>query len=170
MFDFINSQFFSTLVTLAVGFSAFFIYRKQKDDKKRDAAKLILQEIRYAESQVRTYRTTGGYSFAGKLLPTNNWNKNIHLFINDLKETEIDLISNFYSSAAYIDTVVNMISNIVNNSVISGGSTNNTEKPNEPPKKIVLGSQATLTDVSNKIEFVYNTPAAAKLMELAGLK
>lgn len=37
------------LITLVVGLSAIYLYLKQKVDSKRDIAKLILQEIRYAE-------------------------------------------------------------------------------------------------------------------------
>jgi len=98
------------LITLAVGFvgfSAIYLYIKQKVDRKRDAAMLILQEIRYAEQQIRdSGKGSRGYFLASKLLPTNSWNDNIHLFIKDLKETEIDMISRFYASTAYIDSLI----------------------------------------------------------------
>ena len=93
-------------VTFVVGFLAIYIYVKQKKDRKRDAAKLILQEIRYAEQQIRNFRIAQSYSLASKLLPTNSWNNNIHLFVKDLEETEIDMISAFYSKATYIDSLI----------------------------------------------------------------
>jgi hypothetical protein len=96
------------VVTFAVGFFAIYLYLKQRKDRKRDAASLILQEIRYAEQQIRNAKITNPpiYSLASKLLPTNSWNDNIHLFIKDLKETEIDMVSAFYSKATYIDSLI----------------------------------------------------------------
>lgn len=47
-------------------------------------------------------------------MPTNSWNNNIHLFVKELKETEIDLISKFYSNATYLDNLINKISDLRN--------------------------------------------------------
>jgi hypothetical protein len=96
------------VVTFVGGVVAIYLYLKQRMDRKRDAARLILQEIRYAEQQIRNARITNPptYSLASKLLPTNSWNDNIHLFIKDLKETEIDMISAFYSKTTYIDSLI----------------------------------------------------------------
>jgi len=59
-------------ITLLVGSVAIWTYNKQKQDVKRKAAKLILQEIRYAEQIIRNARTqaSGNYSLSDKLLPT----------------------------------------------------------------------------------------------------
>jgi type II secretory pathway component PulF len=56
-------------VTFVVGFLAIYLYLKQRRDRKRDAARLILQEIRYAEQQIRNFRIAQSYSLASKLLP-----------------------------------------------------------------------------------------------------
>lgn len=110
---FLNSNL--GFVTVAVGLIAWVIYWKQKRDNKRDAATLILQEIRYAEQQIRNARTFGSlYFFGDKLLPTNSWHKNINLFVNDLEPTGIDLISKFYSCAGYLDAVIGRISDYTN--------------------------------------------------------
>lgn len=111
MFNFLNSNFFIALVTFCVGSFAIYLYVKQKRDYKRDAAKLILQEIRYAEQKIRKYREVRKYKLYDRLLPTNSWNDNIHLFIKDLKEVQnLDLISDFYAKASYIDTIIATIS------------------------------------------------------------
>lgn len=72
-------------------------------------ASLILQEIRYAEARIRNYRKSNSYGLYEKLLPTDSWNNNIHLFVNDLEETELDLISTFYSKCCYIDILIEKI-------------------------------------------------------------
>src|SRR3989338_6744253 len=107
MLDFLNTDIFVSLSTLLVGGIAIYLYLKGKKDHKRDAARLILQEIRYAEEQMRNSgRGSRGYSLTARLLPTNSWNDNIHLFTKDLKETEIDMIGEFYSKAIYIDFLI----------------------------------------------------------------
>jgi len=99
-------------ITLLVGSVAIWTYNKQKQDVKRKAAKLILQEIRYAEQIIRNARTqaSGNYSLSDKLLPTNSWHENIDLFVKDLKESHIDLISRFFSQAQYLDVIIRSIS------------------------------------------------------------
>lgn len=42
-------DFLNPVVTLVVGLLAIYLYIKQKRDNKKDAALLIVQEVRYAE-------------------------------------------------------------------------------------------------------------------------
>lgn len=179
------------LIALVVGLSAIYLYLKQKTDSKRDIAKLILQEIRYAEQQIRNSgRGARGYSLSSRLLPTNSWDDNIHLFIKDMKETEIDMISEFYSQAAYIDYLIEERSKQKLNQKFSLRPIAIGQQPTLPvtedtpqqptPQQIAqiiqepnFNEQITinlLTDFSTKIEFLYNTPAAEKLRQLSERK
>ena len=110
----INSNFFIAIVTLFVGGFAIGLYKKQKSDYKKDVALLILQEIRYAEQQVRGSQAFSpnaeNYPLSSKLLPTNSWYKNIHLFVSDFEQQQIDAISRFYALVEYIDRVIEGIS------------------------------------------------------------
>lgn len=181
------------LITLIVGLSAIYLYLKQKADSKRDIAKLILQEIRYAEQQIRNSgRGTRGYSLSSRLLPTNSWDDNIHLFIKDMKETEIDMISEFYSQSAYIDYLIEERSKqklnqkfllrpiAVGQQATLPTAEDNPQQTQPTPQQIAqiiqepnFNEQITmnlLTDFSTKIEFLYNTPAAEKLRQLSERK
>jgi len=181
------------LITLVVGLSAIYLYLKQKADSKRDVAKLILQEIRYAEQQIRNSRRGAlGYSLSSRLLPTNSWDDNIHLFIKDMKETEIDMISEFYSQAAFIDYLIEERSKQKLNQKFSLRPTtvgqqvplpmaeDNPQQPQPTPQQIAqiiqepnFNEQITidlLKDFSTMIDFLYNTPAAEKLRQLSERK
>lgn len=192
--NFFDSNFFVALV----GFLAIYLYFKQKKDKKRDAARLILQEIRYAEQQIRNYRATipPQYSLSSRLLPTNSWNDNIHLFIKDLKETEIDMISAFYSKATYIDSLIaerskQKINPLPVQSIplslplpvsvtaqphLPGGGDPQQVTPQQgylfvqPPTLGELITNQLLAEVSSSVEFLYNTPAAEKLRKISEQK
>ena len=168
-------------VTLIVGSFAIYLYLKQKTNHKRDAAKLILQEVRYAEQKIRNARNHNtDYYLADKLLPTNSWHNNIHLFIKNLKESEIDLISGFYSHAAYLDVVISKISDQKNDikiPVFEKGKIKNEQKlkkqREEKEEKIIAFqslSQSILSNVSKQIEFIYNTPAINKLRNISEKK
>ena len=171
------------LITLIVGFFVFVIYKKQKAEYKRDAAMLILQEIRYAEQQLRIAKDHNyEYHLFYQLLPTNSWNQNINLFIKNLKESEIDLISKFYSQTSYIDKVIETISDYKNSQKIPlgppvtlplnlpaahGQATPTSELP-QVQQSITLQdfkllAEEILKDTSKKTEFIYNTPAVDKL-------
>ena len=183
-------------VTFVVGFLAIYLYLKQRMDRKRDAARLILQEIRYAEQQMRNFRIAQSYSVASKLLPTNSWNDNIHLFTKDLKETEIDMISAFYSKATYIDSLIVERSKQKINPPLAQSiplnpppSASVTAQPSLPggggpqqvtPQQVVqivqgptIGELVTiqlLAEVSSNVEFLYNTPAVEKLRKISERK
>lgn len=179
----INSQFFVSILTLLVGIIAYALYLKQKSDQKRDMASLILQEIRYAEQKVREARSRQhDYRLAHKLLPTNNWNRNIHLFVSDLEENQLDTISRFYSELEFIDY---LIKNIAENVVLSKQENPVSVPigpvvPSAPPvsagnnpiagiQLLIVPPQAQqlLSLTSEQVEFIYNSSAADILRKIA---
>lgn len=196
IFKFLNSNIFIALVTLIAGLVAYHVYILQKKEIKANAAKLIIQEIRYAEEQIRSARILSqskeetSYYMGYKILPTNSWHKNIHFFVEDLKEeNQIDLISQFYSQAAYLDNIIKIISDeknktwqfvktqflaggkgtLVRNGRIlpSGCNTIDLCKEEHEQVEVKLQANQILSNVSNKIEFVYNSPAVDKLRSIA---
>lgn len=167
---FINSNFFVGLMTIVVGVSAIYIYLKQKRDKRREAARLILQEIRYAEQQIRIFRGADRYELYIRLLPTNSWNENIHLFVKDLEEHEIDMISSFYARAKYIDYLIEKRSQqIIEHTPFSLPQNQGTPIP--PQQNIQeLVTVSLLQQVSSKVEFIHNTPVVERLRLVATKK
>jgi len=177
------------LVTLVVGCFAIFLYLKQKSDTKKEAAMLIVQEVRFAESQIRNYRASQSYPFSSTILPTSTWSKNIHLFVKHLSESEIDLISTFYSQSAYIDILINKISDIASAQMILDPLPGqlvqlpmslpqvpqNSSEPQSIQDVIIqqraaqgtLAANKILGEVSERIEFVFNSPAIEKLARLS---
>lgn len=176
MLDFLNGSvsFIDNhlgIVTILAGLIIVFLYYKGRKDNKRDTALLILQEIRYADQKVRNYRTYNSYNFTEKILPTNSWNKNINLFIRELTESELDLISKFFSSATYLDEVIKSIADSrnklwtqVETPIVTGeikvamGTGGLSE--DEPAKRLIEA-------ISKDIESIYNTPAADKLRRIS---
>ncbi|HEY4504312.1 MAG TPA: hypothetical protein VJI73_00900 [Candidatus Paceibacterota bacterium] len=225
LISFLDSNFFIALTTSFVGSLAIYLYYRQKREYKRDAALLILQEIRYAEQQIRGSRAYSqnaeNYPLSSKLLPTNSWYKNIHLFMGDFEQSQVDCISRFYSQVEYVDRVIEGISNyktsiieeeIVNEQTglimvaeeilpdrvylreISRSLSRYLQRyvqpqeiePNITSPHIIsslgstqsqtqirlqiqrkLKSNSILKEVSNKVEFVYDTAVGEKLREIS---
>ena len=186
IFQFLNENI--GVVTVVVGSLALYLYIKARVDKRRDAASLILQEIRYAEQQIRNSGSgmSRRYSLSSKLLPTNSWNDNIHLFIKDLKETEIDAISAFYSQATFIDFLIGQRSTQKINQefqvrTLPTSQATGQDSPQEltqqqiaqfvsvpnPNEQITINL---LNEISNNIEYLYNTPAVDKLRKISERK
>lgn len=100
-----------SIVTLAVGLFAFFLYKKQLGDQKSEAAKIILLEIQNAETGFRLINQ----SLAEEppvlpvdivVLPTQSWGKFKHLFVEDFDRSQWDAISSFYSGCQLLDEVL----------------------------------------------------------------
>ncbi len=108
IYTFFDSNFFVALVTFMVGSFAIGLYTTQKRDYKRDAASIILMEVRHAEKIIERMKLIGVSVSVSTdaLLPTNNWPKYNYLFIKDLDRDELDLINNFYNQCSMIDNAL----------------------------------------------------------------
>lgn len=101
---------FSALSTFVVGSIAILLYVKQRKDQKRDAANVIIAEIRQAERLINQFKKNGiSNDISYQLLPSNNWTKYNYLFINDLDQDEIEQINNFYSQCIVLDKEIDQI-------------------------------------------------------------
>lgn len=119
---FINSQFFVSLITLAVGSTAWILYVKQSDDRKRDIANSILSEIQHAEKaieRVKNYiRDTEKSDISIQIIQQNTWMSKKHLFSSNFDEDEWESINSFYSNAALLDDTLRQ-----SNDVFEGNAT-----------------------------------------------
>lgn len=183
--EFINSNFFLALVTLTVGGVAICLYLMQKRNKKRDAARIIVQEIRRAEDIISDYKKMGSYQFAKKIIATNSWAKNIHLFVGDLDNDELDKISDLYSTGEYLDRLVGEISHITLEDEVERGKElikfqlqqqNFTQnQQNEQSQNIMVPGlppvwKGRLNTISHKLEPIYHSSIVDKLKKIAKLK
>jgi len=176
-------------ITLFVGFFAVGLYIYQKREHKREIAGLILEEIRYAEKHIKIARERNNiFLLTNKLLPTNSWYSNIHLFVNDFKETDRDSISDFYSKVIFLDRLIDKIAEVKLSGLQSTAATISPTivppvgvtpatpiAPAPAPVPVVvqqfqLNAEIMLKDIADKVELLYNTPAADKLRDLSERK
>lgn len=144
---------FTVLITLVIGSFAIGLYWYQKRDYKRGIALLIRQEIRYAERQVGNSRdfssNADNYPLSIKLLPTNSWYKNIHLFMNDFEQPQIDAISRFYAQVEYMDLVIKRISDykisFIEQTIID-------QQGKEIVKEVILSERVYLYEINNLLK------------------
>lgn len=91
-----------------VGLLAYWVYKRQKDDFKKDAANIILLEIQSAErtiGQVRESVMEG--NLPNKfLIPMGSWDKYKYLFVRDFDRDEWDTITSFYNYCKIYDEAV----------------------------------------------------------------
>ena len=103
-------QHSGALSTLFAGLIAIVLFYWERYKKKTDAARIVLQEIRRAENLIDNYKENEKYHFTKKIIATNSWAKNIHFFVNNLDQDELDKISTLYSTGEYLDLIINKIS------------------------------------------------------------
>ena len=144
MIEFINSNFFTSLITFIAGVVALVVYFKQRNDKKRDVANALLSEIRSAEraiEKVRDYvRDTDRSDANIKVLDHNSWAEYKYMFSGDLDEDQWKEISEFYSNAELLDDIIRQ-----SNAVFE----DNTEKIRSNMQR-VLADLIELSTVSNE--------------------
>ena len=108
--EFLNSNFFQTLVTLLVGFIAFWIYSKQKIDQKRAAANSVLLEIQHIESCLpkvkRAVRNGSLNNLDFNVMRDNSWTNHSHLFSSDFDKDEWETITDFFQNAKTLDASI----------------------------------------------------------------
>lgn len=187
-------QILGPIITAIVGFFAFVIYKKQKNDYKRDAASILLMEIRYAEHLIDLYKNIGIRMdfYIDQLLPTNSWNRYNYLFIKRLDRDEIDLINNFYNSCSLIDKAFAQLSialqlqqksNAIHNTLsiiakesVSGADFNNKKDifikliDSENYVFNSISAEETVKKSLNLINKITTTTAGNKLKKIARLK
>lgn len=178
------------LVTLIVGGFAICLYFKQKNDTKRDAARIIIQEIRRAEDIIAEYKQVGSYQFAKKIIATNSWTKNINFFVGDLNNDELDKISDLYSTGEYLDNLVDKVSKITLEDEVERSkeflreeqkkqkqpSLINPKDQQKPPNQTLIFPglipvwKGRLDEISFKIEPIYHSTIVWKLKKIAKVK
>ncbi|PSU85243.1 hypothetical protein C0W42_21510 [Photobacterium kishitanii] len=99
--EFLNSSFFTSLITLAVGFIAWFVYFSQQKQTDRDAATLVYLQIREAERRINELQQQPQQelvvsSMTKQIIGENSWEKFKGRLVKYFDADEIDLINNFY--------------------------------------------------------------------------
>lgn len=105
-YPFFNSNFFVSLSTFLTGLAAFIVYKLQKRDEKKNASRIILSEIRNAESKLELVKKRikgSSYEDFPSVLPNNSWVKFSHMFAKDFDQDGLDSINNFFSNCQSID-------------------------------------------------------------------
>jgi len=109
MYEFIDSNFFQTLVTFLVGLFAYIIYKVQKNDKKTDAARSIILEIQNAERSIGKVRDAikqDNLDVDVSVLQSESWSTSKILFVRDFDSDEWDVLSDFFNRAKLIDDAI----------------------------------------------------------------
>jgi len=190
----VNSNFFMAFVTFLVGSFVIYLYIKQKNDYKRDAASIILMEIRHAEKVVERMKMSGITVSVSidSILPTNNWSKYNYLFIKDFDQDELELINNFYNQCSLIDNALMQINlsrqleqkaNYIHQSLvqmardsISDADFENKKNqflPRIEKESYVFKPRAPLDEIVkglNNLRFVTTTTAGEKMKRIARIK
>ncbi len=102
---------FNAVATILVGLYAFSLYKKQKNDSKKDAANIILLEVQNAEKVLKLAqrfldKPIAELPYDTITMPTESWCENKYLFVADFDKNQWEAISNFYSVCQLFDESV----------------------------------------------------------------
>lgn len=99
----VNPEFWSSLVTFLVGLVALVVYWLTKRAEKRNAATIVVMDIRHAEQVVLSILEKGVVDRTIKnILSENNWAKYKHLFASDFSLDDFSAFNRFFEACAEI--------------------------------------------------------------------
>ncbi len=96
------ASFSGAIATSLSVFVVVAIYFGQLRKERREAARILLMEIRNAEKTITDIKNSGIVTEMTSLLPVSNWQKFQHLFISDLNQDELILLNDFYNLCAIV--------------------------------------------------------------------
>ena len=103
---FLNSSFFVALTTILTAVAAWGIYSSQKKNYKIQAARVLITEIRIAESRIEQIKNKMNDAVPADLppvFPTKSWKTYSHLFISDFDQDELKRLNSFYDYAELVE-------------------------------------------------------------------
>ncbi|MFZ5724031.1 MAG: hypothetical protein ACOY33_10285 [Pseudomonadota bacterium] len=113
-------EYINSIVTLLVGGIALFVYWLTKRNEKRNAATIILMDVRHAEQVVLSILEKGAVDTVLKnIITENNWNKYKHLFASDFSQDDFSAFNRFFDSCIDISEARKSMLAIFNAGLIS---------------------------------------------------
>jgi hypothetical protein len=97
---------------LITGLIAFLLFRKDKNDKVENAAKVLIEEIRQADSAIDFVKATWAVHQLLFILPNSSWAGSKYLFVNKLDQDDFNAISNYYSACSIAERLLNELKNV----------------------------------------------------------
>ena len=96
-------EYFNSITTLVVGSVALVVYWLTKRAEKRNAATIVVMDIRHAEQVVRAVLEKGAIDrTVGTILSENNWGKYKHLFASDFSYDDFAAFNRFFDACVEI--------------------------------------------------------------------
>lgn len=117
IYNFLDSNLFQTVIIFTTGLIALIIYLLKKYNEKKDAARIIINEIRQAERAIQEIKNNKFITELSIILPNDTWQYKKHLFLNDLDGDELILLDTFYFKCSYAEQYKKMIYDIRNKAI-----------------------------------------------------
>ncbi len=98
-----NPEYLNSIITLIVGSVAYVVYRLTKRAEKKNAAMIVLMDIRHAEQVVLSILEKGAVdTFVKNIIFENNWGKYKHLFAADFSQDDFSAFNRFFNACIEI--------------------------------------------------------------------
>ncbi len=102
-------EVFGTVLSVLIAV-VLYILKIRKDH--RDAAMILLMEIRNAEKEIEEIKKASVIVETTSVMPINSWRKFQHYFVSKLDNDDLILLNNFYNTCSLIDEEVNRLKNL----------------------------------------------------------
>jgi len=110
MIDWIFSEKSSGFLTLITGLIALLVYWLQNKSRVREAAIILMTEIRSAEKAIQDIKNGADiFNLNISILPVSGWNKYYHLFAQKLTRDQFESLDSFFKNCNAAEKELNRI-------------------------------------------------------------
>lgn len=115
-----NPEYTNSIVTFIVGTVALVIYWLTKRNEKRNAATIILMDIRHAENVVLSILEKGSIDTLIKnIIVDNNWEKYKHLFALNFSQDDFSAFNRFFGACVEISEARSRMLDVFNSGLVA---------------------------------------------------
>lgn len=115
-----DPEYINSIVTFLVGGIALLVYCLTKRNEKRNAATIILMDVRHAEQVVLSILEKGSVDTVLKnIITENNWNKYKHLFASDFSQDDFSAFNRFFDACIDISEARKSMLSVFNSALIA---------------------------------------------------
>ena len=94
-------------------FIVWVVYKLEQRDRRINAARILIEEIRDAETAIDNAKAIGGVTSAMSIMPNASWATLKYLFVKKLDQDEIKFISNYYSDCQLAEKYLTDLKNVL---------------------------------------------------------
>jgi len=97
----------NALAILLSVYIVWWLYKREQKDKIKNAARILLEEIRQADSALELIKSSSVVHQLTFIMPNTSWSELKYLFIKKLSDDDLKVITDYYAACSVVEKILN---------------------------------------------------------------